>query len=115
MRILVCGSRIWTDRDKIREVLSRFDAEAGVVLMHGGAYGADSIAGDIGAELGFIVEVYPALWNVHGKAAGPIRNIQMLEVGPDLVIAFWDWRSRGTQHTITQAERRGIKVEIHGC
>jgi hypothetical protein len=39
----------------------------------------------------------------------------MLNGSPDLVIAFWDGESRGTRHTIDEAKRRGIPVEIVGA
>jgi len=36
----------------------------------------------------------------------------MLDWEPELVLAFWDGRSTGTEHTITEANRRGIPVEV---
>ena len=42
---------------------------------------------------------YPANWQLHGKAAGPIRNQEMAQVANGL-IAFWDGTSRGTSHMI---------------
>jgi hypothetical protein len=33
-------------------------------------------------------------------------------VAPDLVIAFWDGKSRGTKHAIDGAGLRGIPVEV---
>ena len=51
---------------------------------------------------------------VYGPRAVVIRNEQMLDTGVDLVIAFWDGQSRGTQHMIESAKRRGIPVEIIG-
>ncbi len=53
MKILVTGSREWTKRDPIRRELSKYPA--GTILVHGAADGADSIAGEIGKELGFII------------------------------------------------------------
>jgi hypothetical protein len=51
--------------------------------------GADTLAGIIAEQIGLQVEVYPADWNRHGQAAGPIRNQQMLDQGrPDIVLAF---------------------------
>jgi hypothetical protein len=53
----------------------------------------------------------PADWNKHGKRAGFIRNIEMLDMlNPveDIVIAFWDGESRGTMHTVDNARERGI-------
>lgn len=70
------------------------------------------MAAAIGRSLGFHVEEFPADWKKEGRAAGFKRNILMLELGPDIVIAFWDWRSSGTRHTIDEAKKRGIPTEI---
>ena len=61
------------------------------------------------------VRAFPAKWNEHGKAAGPIRNQQMLTEGkPDLVIAFNDYlpNSKGTLDMVTRARRAGVAIEI---
>lgn len=83
-----------------------------VEVIHGDARGADLLAAAAAMRLGFGVRAFPANWKLHGRAAGPIRNLQMLDERPDKVIAFHDGRSRGTQHTIDEARRRGIPVEI---
>jgi hypothetical protein len=85
--VLVCGSREWTDRATIRMWLSKLPSETEIV--HGGARGADALAGDVAAELGLAVRAYPADWKTYGKAAGPIRNQTMLDAErPARVIAF---------------------------
>lgn len=84
----------------------------GCIILTGGAKGADSMAHEIAGELGFMRKVMPADWAQYGKRAGYLRNIAMLDEGPELVIAFWDGKSKGTLHTINEAEKRGIKVEI---
>lgn len=116
--ILVCGSRTWTDERVIREALDArmpYDALADDQLptvMHGNARGADRIAADVAVDLGFWVQAFPADWKRHGKAAGPIRNRQMLDAEPDVVLAFQVRNSRGTQDTVDEALRRGIPVYV---
>jgi hypothetical protein len=79
------------------------------VLIEGEAPGADTLAREWATEQGIPVERYPADWNRHGKAAGPIRNRRMLVEGkPDLVVAFPG--GRGTANMISQAEAAGVKV-----
>lgn len=80
--------------------------------MHGTARGADRLAAGYADSLGLEVEHYPADWKRHGKRAGILRNLEMLDAEPSLVIAFWNGRSCGTKHTIDEARRRGIPVEI---
>ena len=110
MKVLVCGSRVWDRPTWIGERLSLLPKS--VEIIHGGARGVDTIAGTYAEALGFKVTVYPADWQGQGRGAGIIRNGQMLDLKPDLVIAFWDGESRGTAHTIEEARRRGIRVEV---
>jgi len=82
------------------------------VLIEGGARGADSLAGAWADAEGVQHIRVPADWAKHGKKAGFLRNIQMLDMNPDLVVAFWDGKSRGTAHTIEEAKKRRIPVRI---
>ena len=112
MRVLVCGDRYWSDADLILARLAQFNP--GDVVIHGGANGADTIAGMCAQKLGHNVEVFRADWNTYGRAAGPIRNRVMLDTKPDLVIAFHDCiaASKGTRDCTTEAKKRGISVEL---
>lgn len=114
MRDLHCGDRNWTDREPIRFFIQgKFDGFTADVIIHGAARGADSIAGEIAEKLGIEVEAYPAEWDEYGKAAGVIRNQQMLEVGmPDRVI-FWHKnleKSKGTRDMVRIAKEAGVTV-----
>lgn len=111
-RVLVCGSRSWTDHRAIGARLAKL--ADGTRILHGGARGVDTLAGQFANALGFPVSVYFADWEMHGKAAGLIRNQKMLDEGrPCLVIAFWDGTSRGTKDMIARAEKAGVLVEVH--
>lgn len=111
MRVIVCGSRNWTDRDHIAERLSELPGTT--TLVHGDAKGADRIAHQEGQKLGLLLEPHPADWETHGKRAGVIRNEEMAKLGADLCLAFWDGRSRGTAHMVDTAERHGIPLELY--
>lgn len=111
MRVLVCGSRDFHYPALVAMRLAQLPADA--IVMHGAARGVDTIAAKIAAGLGLEIEDYPADWKRYGKRAGIERNLDMLDARPDLVIAFWDGQSRGTAHTIREAEKRGIRVEVH--
>ena len=79
------------------------------LIIHGGASGADRLAGAWANQNGVNVVEYKARWKQFGKGAGPIRNRQMLDEGkPDLVVAFKG--DRGTANMIKQADDRGVKV-----
>ena len=109
MKVLVCGSRDWHDADTITAALRRLPR--GTTVIHGGARGADLLAGTIANSLGLQVVEFPADWKNFGRSAGYRRNIAMLDENPDLVLAFWLNGSTGTAHTVREAERRGIPVE----
>jgi D-arabinose 1-dehydrogenase-like Zn-dependent alcohol dehydrogenase len=114
-RILVTGSRDWTDEDPIRNVLGTLVANGAKVLIHGAAPGADSIAAKVAKELGMGVIAFPAEWDKWGKSAGPIRNTKMLKEGkPDCVIAFPTEGSVGTLDMIRKAEKAGVTVWVYG-
>lgn len=113
MRVLVCGSRIWTDSQFILNYLSELsDVEC---IIEGDARGADKMAGDAANLLNIPVEVYKPNWGEYGKAAGIIRNGEMLKDGkPDLVVAFSDdiENSKGTKHMVSIAERAGVETVV---
>jgi hypothetical protein len=106
MRILVCGSRRWTDKALVREYLKQYP---GATVVHGGCRGADALAGEVAAELDMPVEVYRAHWSL-GPRAGPIRNQEMVDSKPDLVVAFLLPESRGTWDCVARAKRARIPV-----
>jgi hypothetical protein len=113
--VLVCGSRDWTDTGIIRECLESIaiQHDNNVRVIHGDARGADHGADVVARLLSLSVERFPADWRTHGKRAGVLRNVAMLDCGPDAVLAFQRNGSRGTQHTIDEARRRGIPVEVY--
>lgn len=110
LRILVCGSRTWKDGNAIL-VRLKCCGPPGTVIT-GGARGADQLAENIARQLGFDVETFPADWRGKGRRAGIIRNLAMLDTEPDVVIAFQENGSRGTQHTIDEARSRGVRLWI---
>lgn len=111
-RILACGSRTWTDKHRITTILGRFWTDHEAVLIHGDCRGADRIAGQVGHEFGWTVIPVPADWKRHGRKAGFVRNVQMLDMQPTRVIAFVRGESRGTMHTVNEARKRGITVHL---
>lgn len=126
MRILVTGSRRWTDYDMIRNLLAAIDRQevpevldaldlpntTTHTLVHGGARGADTIAGQIAKELGWIVEVHYPDWVKFPKTAGFIRNQAMVDLGADLCLAFIkvDSQTGGTRDCMKRARMAGITV-----
>ena len=113
MKILITGSRFILDKDIIFKELDDIYRKYGIEsIIHGGARGVDTIAGEWAKKNDILVQIFKANWNEYGNAAGPIRNIQMLDEKPDLVVAFPKGISRGTRHCIKHARKRNIHIEV---
>jgi hypothetical protein len=110
MKVLVCGGRQYDDAEALASRLSEIHRDHGIAeIIEGGAAGADTLAREFGQRKGIPVRTFPADWDRHRRAAGPIRNRQMLEEGkPDLVVAFPG--GRGTANMVKQARAVGVKV-----
>ena len=106
MKVLVCGGRYYADRLRVDQVLCDLKPEK---VIHGAAQGADTLAAEWALDMGVPVEAYPADWERHGRAAGPIRNRHMLEDScPDVVVAFPG--GKGTADMVKRAKARGVRV-----
>lgn len=116
MRLLICGSRDWTNKQLIKkELIELLETTKIEVIIHGGCRGADLLAGEVAKELNIPVEEYLADWKKHGKSAGPKRNQQMLDEGkPTFVLAFHDDidESKGTKDMVLRAKKAGIKFKV---
>lgn len=112
MRVLVCGSRFWKDRAKIKARLLLLPKDC--TIIEGEADGADIISRLVALEIGLDVVGVFANWTRYSKAAGPIRNDRMLRFKPHLVLAFHEdiESSRGTKDTVTKARNLGIPTEV---
>lgn len=112
MRILFTGSRDYSNRDRVRYVLEGFfRVNPELVTCQGGARGLDALVKEEADRLGIPCETYEADWDKHGKAAGPIRNQQMLdEFQPNLVVYFHKnlENSKGTKDMVTRARKNKI-------
>lgn len=109
MRVLVCGGRDFDDGTYMCAVLDEVAPGTDTEIIHGGAQGADFHASQIAEDDGLQVTCFPADWEEHGRAAGPIRNQQMLDEGkPDLVLAFAG--GRGTDSMCQLARIAGVEV-----
>lgn len=109
MRVLVCGSRSYKGYELVKQSLSYYKPGT-TTVVEGCASGADRLAEIAAYELGMRIEHHPADWKKYGRRAGYIRNVEMLDSGIDVVLAFWDGESKGTAHTMREAEARGITV-----
>jgi hypothetical protein len=128
MRLLVTGSREARDRAPIWDAL---DAEYTLwwrtaqpgeefIVTHGAARGADTFASEWCHARSNLVsriteDAHPADWS-GGRIAGHIRNVEMVQLGPEVVLAFFQVGAPnvGTRHCVTEAHRwldhRGVRI-----
>jgi hypothetical protein len=130
MRVLVTGSREFSDLAKVRDALleATFGHQGPHTLVHGGARGADTLAAVAASRLGWTVECHNADWDApcrsecnhrgrrpskvgagdHCPAAGDYRNQLIVDLGADAVIVFY---KRGAKNKgTTDCRRRAVKA-----
>ena len=119
MRLIVAGSRDFSDYELLCEVLDEFlgglNIEA-VEIVSGGARGADRLGERYARErLKVPAKLFLADWRSEGRSAGITRNIRMGQYG-DALVAFWDGESRGTGHMISlmKSLKKPCKVVTRG-
>lgn len=139
IRVLACGDRNWgiapgpapgvsygtlealrarakTEQDVLYGYLDDLHSEFFIVcIIEGEAAGADKLARKWAEDRHVPFEPYPALWHEWGKAAGPIRNQQMLDEGcPDYVVGFHNdiQTSRGTRNMILKARKANLPHDV---
>lgn len=118
MRVIICGSRDWSDPRPIRTVIDSLAlSDRNLTVVHGAARGADAIAGEIARSMGVREEPHPADWTGQGRAAGPLRNRLMLDLGADIVFAFkedfdWSFARGGTENMVKIAHEAKIPAIV---
>ena len=110
MRVIICGGRHYNDARRAFAALDEIAVAwpRSATVLHGAAPGADMIASDWARSRGFNVVAFPADWKRQGRAAGILRNIDMLKSGADLVVAFPG--GRGTADMVSRARSAGVEI-----
>lgn len=110
MKIMVCGSRDWSDGLMIRDVLG-MEWRTNPTILHGDCRGADRIAAEVAEGFGFNVVAFPPDHRRPSPQRYHERNRAMLDQA-DKVIAFLliGAENKGTLGVIKEANRRGIPV-----
>jgi hypothetical protein len=116
MKILISGSRGWTDAEMIRSLIF-FHGDANVEWLVGDARGADAIATQYLGERRGQVRIFKADWRdengTFDRRAGIRRTLEMLDEMPGLILCFWDGESPGTKFTIDTALRRRLNLQVY--
>lgn len=121
VKAIVCGGRDYRNRERLFQVMDAAVERLGVTAIAEGGqrsrdpetderYGADWLAKSWAIQRGLQCETFYAAWDLHGKAAGPIRNAEMLaRSGATLCIAFPG--GAGTADMVRRAEAAGLEVK----
>lgn len=111
-KVIVAGGRDFNDYNLLKNKLDYLlSNKKDIEIVCGEAKGADSLGKRYAIENNHNIKSFPADWNTYNKSAGYIRNKQMAEYS-DALIAFWDGKSKGTNHMINLAKEKGLKVKI---
>ncbi len=111
MLLAIVGSRAYPNREAVERFVEQLPK--GTTVVSGGAKGADSWGVEAARLAGLAALVIEADWDKHGRSAGPIRNLEIVQ-RYDEVAAFWDGSSRGTLNTVALAVRENIPVHVFG-
>ena len=113
-RALFFGSRDWLDPLPIAAYILALPS--GSTVINGGANGADSLAANLAKDRGLDTHTFFADWDRWGKAAGPLRNQQMLDDGkPTIAFGFVNKplaQSRGSADMARRLSAAGIRTYI---
>lgn len=118
-KLLVCGSRTITNVSWIFSEIEKYISESNlqysdIHIIEGSAKGVDKIAKQFADDRNIPVIEMPADWKSYGRAAGPIRNEQMVRLC-DQCLILWDGKSRGTKNDIDLCDKynKSNKIVIY--
>lgn len=112
--VAIVGSRNFPNLPLVATTVQSLAKKLGkenLTIVSGGARGVDSAAEFAAREAGVAVISIKADWDTYGKAAGLIRNTDIINQA-DIVIAFWDGQSRGTMDSVRKAVEMGKKITV---
>lgn len=112
MKIAIVGSRNFNNYELLKDtILNKFDIFDITEIVSGGATGADLLGAQFAKEYSIKLTEFLPDWTTYGKSAGYIRNKDIVNHA-DVVIAFWDGKSKGTKHSIDIAKKENKQCEV---
>jgi len=110
VKIAIIGSRTFNNYELVKREMEHYK-ESVSLIVSGGAKGADSLAERWASENGIMTKIFLPDWEKHGRAAGFLRNKDIVKEA-DVVLAFWDGQSKGTQHSFKLAQEMNKQIKI---
>ena len=113
IKVIIAGGRNFEDFNKLCRVCDVFLQDQNKVEIVSGAYkGADLLGERYASERNYSINQFPADWRRYGKSAGLKRNAEMANYA-NILIAFWDGKSKGTKHMMDTALEKGLRIFVH--
>lgn len=118
IKVIIAGTRDFNDYAFLKKNVDYFlqginPNNEEIEIVSGNARGADKLGERYAKEHNLPVKLFPANWDKYGKRAGYLRNQEMANYS-DVLIAFWDEKSKGTKHMIDIAKKQGLTVIVVG-
>lgn len=107
MKVAVVGSRNITEID-----LKFYLPDDTTEIISGGAKGVDTVALEYAKKYAIKLTLFFPDYKRFGRSAPLKRNLQII-VYADIVIAFWDGKSRGTKFIIENCEKTQKECQVH--
>ena len=118
IKVIIAGTRDFNDYAFLKKNVDYFlqginPNNEEIEIVSGNARGADKLGERYAKEHNLPVKLFPANWDKYGKQAGYLRNQEMANYS-DVLIAFWDEKSKGTKHMIDIAKKQDLTVIVVG-
>ena len=118
IKVIIAGTRDFNDYAFLKKNVDYFlqginPNNEEIEIVSGNARGADKLGERYAKEHNLPVKLFPANWDKYGKQAGYLRNQEMANYA-DMLIAFWDEKSKGTKHMIDIAKKQDLTVIVVG-
>ena len=110
MKVAIVGSRHFSEPDRVSDYVNALPQGASIIT--GSASGVDAAATKAARAKGIPVQVIPASIDELADAAKSAARNQRLIDACDVLVAFWDGRSKGTRHTVDRALDSGKEVRV---
>ena len=110
MKVAIVGSRHFSEPDRVSDYVNALPRTASIIT--GSASGVDAAATKAARAKGIAVQVIPASFDEVADAAKSAARNQRLIDACDVLVAFWDGRSKGTRNTVDRALESGKEVHV---
>lgn len=108
IKLIIAGSRDFKDYPLLKNEVDNFIGTlSNTEIVSGTAAGADQLGERYAQEHNIPIKRFPANWELHGKKAGYLRNVEMAEYATRC-ICFWDGKSKGTKMMIDICKEKEI-------